>query len=62
MAKLPIETVLVDFAKTMIRDLGNEDGRRYLLRNIPLWRESYGEVVTKRVSSEIRQLLRGVKR
>ncbi len=51
------EQVLLDYAKTMIKDLGKEDGRRCLLRNIPLWREHYGETVTTRVVYGIRKLL-----
>ena len=54
----PIETVLLDFAKTMLKDLGRADGRSYLLRNIPLWRETYGETVAQRVGQGIRALLK----
>jgi hypothetical protein len=52
------EQVLLEYAKTMIKDLGKEDGRRCLLRNVPLWREHYGEPVTTRVVHGIRQLLK----
>lgn len=52
-----METVLLDFAKTMIRDLGKKDGRAYLLRNVPLWREHYGDTVTNRVINGIKQML-----
>ena len=45
----------------MIKDLGKEDGRRCLLRNIPLWREHYGETVTTRVAHGIRKLLQEAK-
>lgn len=57
---MPISTeqVLLEYAKTMIKDLGKEDGRRCLLRNVPLWREHYGETVTARVVHGIRHLLR----
>ncbi len=55
------EQVLLDYAKTMIKDLGKEDGRRCLLRNIPLWREHYGETVTTRVVHGIRKLLQEAK-
>jgi hypothetical protein len=57
---MPISTeqVLLEYAKTMIKDLGKEDGRRCLLRNVPLWREHYGETVTARVVRGIRQLLK----
>ena len=55
------EQVLLDYAKTMIKDLGKEDGRRCLLRNIPLWREHYGETVTTRVAKGIRKLLQEAK-
>lgn len=55
------EQVLLDYAKTMIKDLGKEDGRRCLLRNIPLWREHYGETVTTRVANGIRKLLQEAK-
>lgn len=58
---LTTEQILLDYAKTMIRDLGKEDGRRCLLRNIPLWREHYGETVTARVSQGIRKLLQEAK-
>lgn len=58
---LTTEQILLDYAKTMIRDLGKEDGRRCLLRNIPLWREHYGETVTNRVSQGIRKLLQEAK-
>lgn len=54
---LSIESVLLEYAKTMIKDLGKEDGRRCLLRNVPLWREHYGETVTGRVVKGIRELL-----
>lgn len=59
MSKLSIEEVLLQYAKTMIRDLGQEDGRRCLLRNLPLWKEHYGETITARVSKGIRELLHG---
>ena len=52
-----IETALIEFSKTMIKDLGKKDGRSYLLRNVPLWRQEYGETVTKRVIAEIRKML-----
>lgn len=55
---LSIEKVLLEYAKTMIKDLGKADGRRCLLRNVPLWREHYGATVTDRVTRGIRQLLR----
>ena len=55
------EQVLLDYAKNMIKDLGKEDGRRCLLRNIPLWREHYGETVTTRVAHGIRKLLQEAK-
>ena len=55
------EQVLLDYAKTMIKDLGKEDGRRCLLRNIPLWREHYGETVTTMVVHGIRKLLQEAK-
>ena len=55
------EQVLLDYAKTMIKDLGKEDGRRCLLRNIPLWREHYRETVTTRVAHGIRKLLQEAK-
>ena len=55
------EQVLLDYAKTMIKDLGKEDGRRCLLRNIPLWREHYGETVTTRVAHGIRKRLQEAK-
>lgn len=58
---LTTEQILLDYAKTMIRDLGKEDGRRCLLRNVPLWREHYGETVTQRVSTGIRKLLQEAK-
>lgn len=58
---LTTEQILLDYAKTMIRDLGKEDGRRCLLRNVPLWREHYGETVTQRVSIGIRKLLQEAK-
>lgn len=58
---LTTEQILLDYAKTMIRDLGKEDGRRCLLRNIPLWREHCGETVTNRVAQGIRKLLQEAK-
>lgn len=58
---LTTEQILLDYAKTMIRDLGKEDGRRCLLRNTPLWREHYGETVTNRVAQGIRKLLQEAK-
>lgn len=57
MALKPEEFLLM-FSKTMIRDLGKVDGRRYLLRNVPLWREHYGEAVTKRVCAGIQKILK----
>lgn len=53
-----IEEVLLDFSKTMIKDLGPKDGRAYLLRNVELWRKTYGETVTNRVIAGIRGLLK----
>lgn len=58
MTKQSMEAVLLDFAKTMIKDLGKRDGRSYLLRNIPLWRETYGETVAAKVVAGIRALLK----
>lgn len=58
---LTTEQILLDYAKTMIRDLGKEEGRRCLLRNVPLWREHYGETVAQRVSMGIRKLLQEAK-
>lgn len=54
---ITIEQLLLEFAKTMIKDLGKKDGRAYLLRNVDLWREKYGETVTNRVIKGIRELL-----
>ena len=57
MARLTTEAVLMQYADTMIRDLGKVDGRKCLLANVPLWREHYGEAVTKRVIAHIRAKL-----
>lgn len=57
----PIEDVLLDFARTMLKDLGRKDGRAYLLRNVSLWRETYGEMVADKVVQGIRALLKEAK-
>lgn len=54
----PIEEVLLDYAKTMLKDLGKTDGRSYLLRCMPLWRETYGETVATKVGQGIRVMLK----
>lgn len=48
---ITIEQLLLEFAKTMIKDLGKKDG------HVDLWREKYGETVTNRVIKGIRELL-----
>lgn len=58
MTRRSMDAVLLDFARTMLKDLGQKDGRAYLLRNVPLWRETYGDAVTDRVTNGIRQLLK----
>lgn len=57
---MPITTeqMLLEYAKTMIKDFGKEDARTLLLRNVDLWREHYGETVTNRVIKGIREQLR----
>lgn len=57
MKRLSMEEILLEFAKTMVKDLGKEDGRRYLLRNVGLWRKAYGETVANRVIAGIRGML-----
>jgi hypothetical protein len=58
MTRQSMDAVLLDFAKTMIKDLGAKDGRAYLLRNVSLWRETYGETVATKVVNGIRALLK----
>lgn len=53
-----IEDHLLEFSKTMLKDLGKADGRSYLLRCMPLWRESYGETVARKVANGIRAALK----
>lgn len=52
-----IEEHLKDYCRTMVKDFGKADGRRILRQNIPLWREAYGETVTRRVIAEIQKIL-----